>query len=204
MSNTTVPWAKTLELLPENAENSPGISQGIWDFVILGGVSVPGVARVTVDAGMGLDVQKSKGGKGAIIQDNGDPPAKVKIEFLLQGGDLQEFRDNVVPLLRPRDSTTGRPPLEIIHPQCELWGITRVIVGDISSGMPKPGGQMSITVNAVEWDDRFKPVKVQKSIKGSDSDSLTVRNTAGTNIFDPQAPTGVDAIPTTDQLLSSL
>jgi hypothetical protein len=152
---------------------------------------------------MGLDIQKAKGGKGAVIQDNGDPPAKVKITFLLQGGDFEEFRDFIIPLLRPRDSSSGRPPLEIEHPECELWGVSRIIIGDISSDPPESGGQKKITVDAVEWDDRFKQVKPKRTVKSSD-DGLAVKNTSGQDIFSPQSPSGTEAIPTTDQLLSGL
>lgn len=201
MSNTGVIWARTLEELPENIGIGPGIYKGPWDYVVLGGETLPGVARVTVTAGSGIDVQKVKGGKGAVITDQGDPPAKVKIEVMLQGGDYEEFRDFIVPLLRPRDATTGRPPLEIEHPNCELWGISRIMIGDITSNQPQPGGQMTITLDAVEWDDRFKAVKPQTKVKSRDS---VTNNSAGQSIFDPTAPSGVDAIPTHDQLLSGL
>lgn len=203
MSNTTTQWARTLELLPGNEGAGTGAAQGPWDYVVLGGEVVPGVAQVEVSASTGLDIQKAKGGKGAVVKDNGDPPASVKITFLLQGGDIEEFRDFVVPLLRPRDATGGRPPLEIQHPNCELWGISRVMVGNIRSSQPKPGGQMTITAHCTEWDDRFKAVKPKTKVKTSDA-GMTVQNTAGQNIFDPQSPSGAEAIPTEDQLLSSI
>ena len=202
MSNTSIQWARSLELLPENVGVGPGIEISPWDYVVIGGEVAPGVVQVTVNADMGLDVQKAKGNKRATIQDNGDPPAKVKIVFFLQGGDIEEFRDFIIPLLRPRNATGGRPPLEIEHPECELWGISRIIIGDIRSEPPKPGGQKIITVDALEWEDRPKQVVRKSLIKGSDD--FVVRNTFGQNIFDPQAPTGADAIPSTEDLLASL
>lgn len=199
MSNTFSQWCLDLDSLPQNIGIGPGITKGPWDYVVLGGQVVPGVARVTVDSGSGLDVQKPKGGKKATIVDNGDPPAKVTIELELLPGDVEEFRDFIIPILRPRGKNSGRAPLEIQHPNCEMWGIGIIAVDTIKSPPPKSGGTMTLTINAYEWAPGPEPVKrVEKVKSGDDSEDggkvFDPTNPDISNLFEPIAPTGDEVL----------
>lgn len=158
-------WARGLDSLPENIGKNPGITKGPWDYVVLGGQVVPGVAVVDVTMGTGLDIQKPKGGKRATIFDDGDPPAEVSIKLLLQSDEMEGFRDFIMPMLREPGKNGGRQPLEITHPNCELWGIDTIAVGNISSPSPESGGLMTITISATEWVAAPEPVKAKTAVK---------------------------------------
>lgn len=130
-----------------------------WDQLYLGGMRVPGVARVQVKLPSGLDIQKPKGGKRATIRDDGDPPAQLDIEIELQPHEMAEF-EGLIPFFRAR-SKNGRAPLEIAHPNAALWGIGVITIGEIDSPMPRSGGTKLISMKAHEWAPA--PVAVKKA-----------------------------------------
>jgi hypothetical protein len=146
-----------------------------WDVLRLGGQVVPGIARVDVDLGSGLDVKKPKGGSGATIHDQGTPPATLKItvelhhEGMGQQNEVEEFQSKIIPLLRPRSRNGARDPLEIQHPQAALWGVHVVTIGDISSPMPGRGGTYIVSFTAIEWAPA--PVKTKQAKKNPTGDA---------------------------------
>lgn len=151
-----------------------------WDVLYLGGTWIPGVARVHVTLPSGLDVQKPQGGKGASIADDGAPPATLTIEIeFVDNETLNDFA-RVVPLLRPVAKGKARDPLEITHPNAQLWGIDVVTIADISSPSPSPGGSMIITINAVQWFPAPTPAK--KPAKKPKSGSSGEQNQDWSNV----------------------
>ena len=118
-------WASNLQTLERNLKDgsgSPSPRKGPWDYIVIGGEVCPGVAQVSVKSASGLDVQKPKGGKRASIVDNGDPLLTITIKIELMPDELQEFRDFILPILRPPGKRRGRAPLEFSHPMGELLG----------------------------------------------------------------------------------
>jgi hypothetical protein len=206
-------WARGLDSLPENIGKNPGITKGPWDYVVLGGQVVPGVAIVDVSMGTGLDIQKPKGGKRATIVDDGDPPAEVEIKLLLQSDDMEAFRDFIMPILREPGKNGGRQPLEISHPNCELWGIDTIAVGNISSPSPQSGGLMTITINATEWVAAPEPVKAPTKVLTNDGAETPYASSSDT-YYDPNygnagpaapsyyEPAGSGAAPTADDIFN--
>lgn len=146
-------------------------TSGEWDVLLLGGKAMPGVARVEVDIGSGLDVQKSKGSKKARVKDTGTPPAEVDIELILLPADMAAF-EAVLPLISPRAATASKAPLSIGHPNAKLWGINMVKIGKISSPMPV-AGKFVIKIRALEHID--EPKRVKKPATNSDKGDWNVQ-----------------------------
>lgn len=140
-----------------------------WDVLYLGGQRLPGVARVEVKLPGSLDVKKPKGGKKAYLTDTGAQPARVDIALELLPSDLAEL-ERVIPTLRARAANGGQNPLAIAHPQCRMWGVDVVKVGDISAPMPRAGGSYVVKIQAIEHVERPKAVKPPKAKAEGDWD----------------------------------
>ena len=135
-----------------------------WDTLILNGLAVSGVVRVTASIDTGTESQKAKGSKRAYIVDNGSNPVKFSISIELQPGELPEFYKSTVPLLRPSTKDGGQPRLKIQHPEAALWGVRIIKVTDIQSAPPVSGGTKTITIKAME-DVGSRPNKKKNKVK---------------------------------------
>jgi hypothetical protein len=136
-----------------------------WDVVILGGLFLPGVARVSVRIESDLDTKKPKGAKQASIADKGDKPSKVDIELILEDVEDLDMLEAQLVNLRPRSKGAGRSPLEIVHPNPNFWGITAVTVDDVDSPHPDPVDGWRLKISCLEWAP--EPIAV-KSGKGKE------------------------------------
>jgi len=132
-----------------------------WDILRLGGVRIPGIAKVKGKLGSGLDVKKPKGGKKATIKDDGDPPGELDVELSMSHQDVVEFAE-IIPVLRAITKDGARDPLQVEHPEAYLWGINNVTVGDIDSDHPDQGGRKKITLKLIEWAPAPAAVKASK------------------------------------------
>jgi hypothetical protein len=131
----------------------------VWDVCFLGGIELPGMARVTVKINSDLDTKKPKGAKQASIADKGDKPSRIVIELTLEEDNDLKLLEAQLPNLRPRSQGAGRAPLEIVHPNPNFWGITAVTVDDIDAGHPDPVDGWKIEISCLEWAP--EPVKVK-------------------------------------------
>ena len=170
-----VSWAKDLQTLEGNTGPTPANTE--WDYVLFAGEVCPGVARVSANAPSDLDRQKPKGQKKTFTVDNGDPPIKFEIDILLQPSEMEEFRDFIIPILRPKSKTGGREPLSFEHPLAEFWNVPSIIVDEIRTPHPESGGLMRVRISAQEWTDAPSPPikttgKVQDS-KGKNSKEVS-------------------------------
>jgi hypothetical protein len=129
-----------------------------WDTVYIGGKALPGVAKLDVKLGSGLDVQKPKGAKKATIKDEGTPPTELTLTLTFNPDALADV-EAAVNTLRPKSVNGARSPQEIAHPLARLWGVNVVTIGPIDSPSPEAGGAMVITVDLVEWSPAPKKVK---------------------------------------------
>lgn len=136
-------------------------SDDSWDFCLLGGKFLPGVARVHVKLKSDLDTKKPKGSKLASIADKGDKPAEIEIELILEDVEDLDELEAQLPNLRPRSKGVGRSPLEIVHPNPNFWGITAVTVDDVDAPHPDPVDGWVLRISCLEWAP--EPVKVDAS-----------------------------------------
>lgn len=133
--------------------NRPGIegADDSWDYVVLGGLFLPGVAKVRVKLQSDLDTKKPKGAKRASIADKGDKPSKISIELQLEDQEDLDMLEAQLVNLRPRSKGAGREPLEIVHPNPNFWGITAVTVDDVDADHPDATEGWRISIECLEW-----------------------------------------------------
>lgn len=121
-----------------------------WDILRLGGMRIPGIAKVKAKIGSGLDHKKPKGGKKATTKDDGDPLVEFDVDLDMSHEDVVAFAD-MVGVLRPVTKSGARSPLKFEHPQAYLWSVFNVSVADIDADHPESGGRMKISLKLVEW-----------------------------------------------------
>ena len=139
-----------------------------WDYLYLAGRRVPGIVTVTATAHSGITTAQPKGSKKASQKDKGAPPVKLQVETELQPDEIDEFEQEIVPLLRPRNLFAPREPLEIAHPEARIWGVNVVIAGEINSQHPQSGGTKKIAFSLEEYADPSKLNKASKKPKSGD------------------------------------
>lgn len=143
-----------------------------WDTLMLGGQLIPGVARLDINMGSGLDVQKPTRGKNASIADDGTPPAELTITVTLADADEATRFSSAILLLRPTAKSASLDPLEIVHPLAQMWDISAVSIGSISSPSPTSGGSLVVTIRAVQWAPAPTPArKPAPTPKGAGAES---------------------------------
>jgi hypothetical protein len=126
------------------------VTSEAWDTLRLGGMIIPGIARVKSRAPSGLDIKKPKGGKKATTKDDGDPPAEFDCDLSMSHAELVEFAD-MVGVLRPVTKSGARSPLKADHPQFALLGVYNVSVGKIEVDPPESGGRIHVSIEVFEW-----------------------------------------------------
>lgn len=125
---------------------------GEWDKVTFGDVVCPGIAEVSLKLSADIDKRKAKGVKKSRAIDRGTKPAKLSIRLTLTAGQLEEFRSKIVPLLFPKGKDTAQDPIQVSHPECDLWGIHLFIIEDVDSSAPGArGGFKVISIDGLEW-----------------------------------------------------
>jgi len=124
-----------------------------WDQVALGGVMLPGLARVKVRKGRKLDVKQPPGSHGATITDRGYKPAQVDIHLTVwtyaQWQALQSLFDgsNAALTLEPKPNTSyAAPAYPIDHPATAMRQVSSIIIDEIEG--PEPSSSMK---GAVEF-----------------------------------------------------
>jgi hypothetical protein len=146
-----------------------------WDSLILGGLTIPGVAKVSGKVAEKIDVQVVKGTKGAKTVDEGPEPASLTIEIEQTKDEASEF-EKILDTLHPRKNDQHAGPLEIIHPSANLLGITSIKIKSIS--LPQLDSDLiKWTIEAIEHFQEPKKAKAKtkpaaKKTKAENSDYM--------------------------------
>jgi hypothetical protein len=123
-----------------------------WETLVLGGKTVPGVAELTPTIPDGVDVQKPKGAKKATAVDNGDPPVEFDCTVTIWNAEqLNAFKVDIMPILKPRTKKGARSPLQIEHPMAALCDVTAVMVREVRFDPPRSGANLAVTIKLTEW-----------------------------------------------------
>ena len=178
----TVPW-------PDEAPE-------LWNTCELGGIELPGIAKVDVHPSQEVDVKKPKGRHGATVTRHGYNPAKVKIRVrctdAAQFADLQVVIANVWPasLARKKNAQPAQVdgPIPISHPKAQLWGITGVTILSIDDTSGERGDIYELTFDCLEY---YPPPKVTAT--KTDTKTLPTYNNA---IRAPDKPSATGNTPT--------
>lgn len=137
--------------------------RGTWDTVRLGGVEMPGIAKVRLKYPSGIHKRKARGKKGAGLKDEGNEPRELHIELTLSTPADGSFADAARDLIMGQALTDARDPLDIQHELPNYFGITTVVIGNVDIDEPDPVNGWKWSIQAFEWTGDEQPtVKDQK------------------------------------------
>jgi hypothetical protein len=100
-----------------------------WDSAVLGGVSLPGLARIDgLELASKWDVKEAPGTDGARETYQGYTPAAFQLVLRMWDGAQWEEWLKLAPQFRPKPGKNSPDPIDVVHPELSVWGITRVIL----------------------------------------------------------------------------
>jgi hypothetical protein len=140
-----------------------------WDALMLGGYLFPGTCKITGAIGQRLDVTATPGSNGAIAQDQGADPAKLKATLrayrIEHVREIEGYLEEMHPRLR-RD--TESIPLDIVHPATAspAIGIRQVRIESVS--VPEiSDDHWNITLSLLEHFQAPEPQRRTGSSRGN-------------------------------------
>lgn len=185
-----------------------GDDPGAWDAITIAGVRLPGIAEVDGDVELRVDLKETPGAKGAKHSLLGWKPSQVTVTVRVWTADQLELWAAIAKQLRPliaKGGTNQPKPVDIYHPNLEIFGIHQVTVtkigflkpvGDVSQGM------RSVTINALEF--RYDagtpttPKAAEADFTGGTGNYISTNKLGGYPVKpQPQAPTPPSQSPAT-------
>jgi hypothetical protein len=100
-----------------------------WDTVVIGGVTLPGLARIEgLELASKWDVKEAPGSDGATETYQGYTPAAFQIVLRMWERDQWLAFLKLATRFRPRPGKNTPDPVDVVHPELAVWGISRAIV----------------------------------------------------------------------------
>lgn len=155
-----------------------------WDLVNIGGMLLPGIVDVEGDGGNRLDVKHPKGRSSARLEFSGYKPFDITITLLIaHEKDWKQVCEELLPMIRPKNTIKIPEPLEVIHPVFRAYGIRSIVIKDISfpKSEGKGAGKQIKTITIKAWE--FIPIEWKKEESTGEKDNvLTGKTTPAPNI----------------------
>ena len=153
----------------------------VWDTVVLGGVSMPGVAEVEVDRELEIDEKKPKGTHKATPTVQGVKSATVKIHITINTSDEWTALQAAIVTLEPKAGTgkNSGVPVDIAHPVTSARGITSILIKKLTGPKKAADGKALCTleIDAMEF---TPPAKVTGTGVGGAGSKTQNYNFVGT------------------------
>ena len=163
----------------------------LWDKVKLGGATLPGSVDVRGSVGLREDIIEIDGGTVRVNTLNYRPAEVEVVVAMWEQEHLDKYKE-IVKLYAPKKDGERRP-LEVLHPNLELFKITQLYIYDI--GLPEKAGkgEYTSTISLREfWEVREKIDKV----KGVDGPAVALAS-AEVDLTELDAPSGSTPPPAT-------
>lgn len=161
-------------LFPANGSAGPLYGTG-WDLVVLGGVKLPGKAKVT-NAGIRakFDPKKGKGKDGARPSVDGLEGQSVDIVVTVWTQEQLDKLEEVCKQLLPQPGVK-QGAVAIKAPAVNFLGITDVVIlgGSLLTEASEPKGGRQMTISAVHWIAKSTPAGEKKAVS---TPTRSVRN----------------------------
>jgi hypothetical protein len=129
-----------------------------WAFCWLGGEMLPAVCEISGDTGWDIDVKKTKGQDGAVIQDNGIQPAKLRMTLTFVPAFWSKVQE-ILERVSPTQIGGKRKPVEIRNARTDARGIHSVYIETIGLPDVDSKGVMSISLGLLQWIPEPKATK---------------------------------------------
>lgn len=178
--------------LPASGVPFWGDHPSTWDKVVIAGITLPGLARVTGELEQVIDKKKKPGRDGAKLSLLGWEPTKVEILLELWTGDQLAALESFLRIIRAK--VTPAPPsaatsasyrdaaVDIYYPSLELMQIRSVLI--YSVGLLQRGDQDTYTLKLKALEFRDDPARVTTPKTSADNwskqgDALSARANQG-------------------------
>ncbi len=153
-----------------------------WDVIRIGGVTSPGVCKIsgwkkTND----WDVKKGKGTLGSTVTFTGREPSKGSVTFYLWTNDHFNRWNTFRKLLKYDTTKENISAVDIYHPSLETIDVKSVVIESIGMIERESGGLYSIQVDMLEY---FPPPK-KSAVKTPSGSKPTGKNTTPGKVVDP-------------------
>jgi hypothetical protein len=103
-----------------------------WDTALLGGITLPGLARVDgLELGSKWDVKEAPGTDGATETYQGYTPSAFNLVLRIWLADQWASWLSIAKQFRPKPGKERPKPLDVVHPELAAWGIARVVIRKI-------------------------------------------------------------------------
>lgn len=127
----------------------------VWDTVFLGGVQMPGVAKVKVTRKRKIDKKSAKGKNKGKVTTQGTEPAEVSISLRMLSEEDKAALVTVMPLLEPvpdKETVTDKDALEIASYATNYRSISAIIIESLEGPELRDDGILYLDIKACEFD----------------------------------------------------
>ena len=121
-----------------------------WDTAVLGGATLPGLARIDgLELGSKWDVKEAPGSDGATETYQGYTPSPFQLVLRIWLSEQWTEWLRLAPQFRPKPGKEAPKPVDVVHPDLAVWGISRVILRKIRPR--KSDGIYEVTFDLLEY-----------------------------------------------------
>lgn len=159
----------------------------LWDTLIMGGVTWPGIASVEVEKSRDIDEAKTKGKDGITLTDNGFNAAKVNITLKLWLASQWLELQSILPKFDPKITGGSKTPVDIIHPTTQIAGVKYIYIKKVRMQNPDTNNVLTVSIETVEWFPKTKDTSSSKKPKGLDGTDKTGGKLEGYDVT-PEPP----------------
>lgn len=174
--------------------------------VILGGVTLPGLVKVTsVKRGVKIDKKPQKGKGGVKITFEGAEPLSAMIEIEVWTEEQLKLLGDVIQLIEPYDGKGTPQPYDVFHEFFFSRAVTQIVIEEIEGpSFGKKNGFYECKLKVMGWKAEYATggsVSPKTAAQGSNGPQTTLdvqRNTDGRGGAGPGLPSGAEPpLPTT-------
>ena len=152
-----------------------------WDIAILAGVSLPGLARIDgLELASKWDVKEAPGSDGATETYQGYTPSSFQLVLRIWRRDQWVTWQSLAKRFRPKPGKERPQPVDVIHPDLAVWGISRAIIRKIKP--KKTDGIYEVSFDLLEYFPQPKKT-VTKTAAGGGTGDIP-------NVLDGSTPPG--------------
>ena len=121
-----------------------------WDTVLLAGSALPGLAHIEgLELGSKWDVKEAPGTDGATETYQGYTPSSFQLILRIWLPEQWTEWLKLAKTLRPKPGKETPKPVDIVHPDLAVWGISSAIIRKIKP--KKTDGVYEISFDMLEW-----------------------------------------------------
>jgi hypothetical protein len=132
-------------------------------------VFVSNVAHVSSHVENGLDEQTKGGSNFGRSKFLGIKPAAFTVTFVVLADEDAAFWKSVAPLLRQKGKKGAAPPMAVVNPQINRWGVDTVTVVSADVDAPDARDGRQVTIHLKEWTPApVKPVDTTSGVVNRD------------------------------------